>query len=222
MSNLITMKNIVKTYDGKRNVLNGLNFSLGKGEIATIMGSSGCGKSTFLNIVGLLDKVSDGEYYFNGTPIKKNKMNSYYIYRSNDLGFVFQSYFLIDSLTVEENILMPFLYNEKKVDETVKNAMDSILEVLNLSDLKYKKTAVLSGGERQRVAIARAIVKAPKLLIADEPTGNLDESNGKQVVEALKKISEQGVSIIIATHDRGLVFGNEKKYILEEGILRRC
>jgi len=222
MAKLIQMSHIRKTYDGTRNVLVNIDFSIGAGEISTIVGASGCGKSTFLNIVGLLDNFSDGEYIFDGVNIKRTKLNSYYRHRAMDIGFVFQAYCLIESLSVEENILMPFLYSDLHIDKIVLNRLDLVLNRLNISRLKDRKAALLSGGERQRVAIARAIIKSPKLVIADEPTGNLDEANAQLVIDAFQDISQYGTAIIIVTHNKHLSFGANSTYILDRGVLMPC
>lgn len=220
MKRIVDIRNIRKTYDGNRYVLNGLNFSLDAGEIATIRGASGCGKSTFLNIVGLLDNYTDGEYYFIGTPIFPQKLNSYYNLRAEDIGFIFQSYCLIDKLDVRDNILMPFLYNKERINSNVTKRLEQLLEDLNISHLIDKKAGLLSGGERQRVAICRAMLKKPSLIIADEPTGNLDEKNTNLVVEAINKISAEGTAVIVVTHNNNISFKNETKYTLDGGVLR--
>jgi len=222
MSSIVNMSHIKKTYDGRRFVLSDLNFSINEGEVSTILGASGCGKSTFLNIVGLLDSFTAGEYIFNGTQIKQDRLNAYCHHRALDIGFVFQAYCLIDSISVRENILMPFLYNEQKCTKEVLHRLDDMLEKFNMAHLKDKKSSLLSGGERQRVAIARAVIKRPKLIIADEPTGNLDEANAKLVVDAFQNISKQGTAIIVVTHNKYLSFGAGRKYILEGGVLHLC
>lgn len=222
MSKLVEMKNIKKTYNGKHYVLSNIDFSIDKGEISTIFGASGCGKSTFLNIVGLLDNFTEGEYVFNGKQVNPKKLNSYHLQRSLDIGFVFQSYCLIESISVKDNILMPFLYNNISYTKNIHNNLNTILEQFNLIELINKKVSLLSGGERQRVAIARAMIKSPKLIIADEPTGNLDDKNAKLVVEAFKRISSQGTSIIVVTHNEHLSFNASATYNLEEGVLHLC
>lgn len=219
MSELIKITNLRKTYDGKRYVLDGLNFSIGKGEIKTIFGASGCGKSTFLNIVGLLDNYTSGEYLFCEININPKRLNDYYKYRAQDIGFIFQSYFLIDSLSVNDNILMPFLYNGIDLSGSVKKTVDKLLDSFDMLSLKNKKVSLLSGGERQRVAIMRAIIKEPKLIIADEPTGNLDESNTDLVVKAFKYIAEKGTAVIVVTHNKFLSFGTDTTYTLRGGKL---
>lgn len=222
MNKLIEMSGIRKTYTGKRYVLDGVDFSLEKGEIATITGESGSGKSTFLNIVGLLDSFTEGTYLFDGAPVYKNRLNSYYKQRAADIGFVFQAYCLIESISVQENILMPFMYNDKPINKSLYAQMDELLNELNITALKDKKVALLSGGEKQRVAICRAMIKKPKLIIADEPTGNLDEKNAELVISAFKKISDLGTSVIVVTHNLHLSFGAEKVYALEKGSFRLC
>lgn len=222
MSKLIEMSAVRKTYDGKRFVLDGIDFSLEKGEIATIVGASGSGKSTFLNIVGMLDNYSEGTYLFDSTPIYRKKLNSYYKQRATDIGFVFQAYCLIESISVQENILMPFMYNDKYIDKNICLQMDKLLEDLNMSSLKDKKVSLLSGGEKQRAAICRAMIKNPKLIIADEPTGNLDEKNAELVIRAFKQIADAGTSVIVVTHNLHLSFGSEKTYALEKGVFHLC
>lgn len=208
-----------KTYDGKKYVLKDINFSLQQGEIAVVSGASGCGKSTFLNIVGLLDSFSTGTYTFMGRPVYRNRLNSYYKQRATDIGFIFQSYCLIESISVIDNILMPFLYNHLAVDRQVRSEANAIMEELNILSLADKKASLLSGGEKQRVAICRAMVKKPRLIIADEPTGNLDERNTSLVVNAFSRIAESGTSVIVVTHNMHLSFDNSIKYLLEEGKL---
>lgn len=222
MNKLVEMSGIQKTYDGKRNVLDNLAFSIDRGDIATILGASGCGKSTFLNIVGLLDNFTEGFYLFDGTEIKRKKLNSYYKQRATDIGFVFQSYCLIESLSVKDNILMPFLYNNQYIDKKIIADLDKILKDFNLTELKNKKASLLSGGERQRVAIARAMIKNPKLIIADEPTGNLDEANAELVVNAFRSIAGSGTSVIVVTHNKFLSLSSKNIYSLEGGLLKPC
>ena len=222
MSELVHMKGIRKSYDGKRFVLDGVDLSVTEGEIATIVGASGSGKSTLLNIIGLLDNYTEGEYELNGTVIQRKKLNTYNRQRATDLGFIFQAYCLIESITVKENILMPYMYNGLKIDREVYESMDRLLGELNIDKLREKKVSLLSGGEKQRVAICRAMLKKPKLIIADEPTGNLDETNALLVTEAFRRIASAGTAIMVVTHNRHLSFGEGKVYRLDGGVLTAC
>lgn len=219
MTELINMSAVRKTYDGKKYVLSDVNFSLQQGEIAIVSGASGCGKSSFLNIVGLLDSFSDGSYVFLGKKIRKHRLNAYYRQRATDIGFIFQSYCLIEAISVKENILMPFLYGKTVIDRRVRHEAERLMKELNISALAEKKAALLSGGEKQRVAICRAMIKRPKLIIADEPTGNLDEGNTALVVKAFNAIVGSGTSVIVVTHNPRLSFENSKRYRLEGGRL---
>lgn len=219
MTEIVKMSNIKKTYDGKKYVLSGIDFSLHEGEIAIISGASGCGKSTFLNIVGLLDNMSEGDYFFNQVFIKRNRLSSYYKQRADDIGFVFQAYCLIESISVKDNILMPYLYSGKLIDRRVHEELYALADELNISSLLDKKAGLLSGGEKQRVAICRAIIKKPKLIIADEPTGNLDTGNTASVVGFFDRIVKSGTAVIIVTHNADLCFQNSKLYTLCAGEL---
>ena len=222
MNELVRMSGIRKTYDGVRYVLDSLDFYLGQGELAVVFGASGCGKSTLLNIIGLLDQYNEGNYWLNGTEILPTRLNKYYAYRARDIGFVFQAYFLIESISVEDNILMPFLYNDEPLTSEIYKNLDNLLECLEIGYLKSKTTKLLSGGERQRVAIARALLKKPKLIIADEPTGNLDEKNALLVLAAFHEATSEGSSVVIVTHNRHLRLNATSTYELEEGRLRLC
>lgn len=222
MAELVQMRNIFKTYDGVRYVLNELDFSLESGKVAVIYGESGCGKSTLLNVIGLLDNCTNGSYLFAGSRIKRNRLNSYYKYRAADIGFIFQSYYLIESLTVADNMMMPFLYGGSISYTSVDRLIADSLRALNIEHLIMKKAGDLSGGERQRVAIARAMIRSPKLLIADEPTGNLDEKSTELVVDSFRRISLNGTAIVIVTHNRRLDFCESEKYFLSDGRLHRC
>lgn len=221
MNKTVVMKDISKTYDGKRQILNHFDFEVEPEEIATIYGMSGTGKSTCLNIIGLLDTFSSGEYFLLDNKIDAKKINKYKEYRAAEIGFVFQSYCLLDSINVEENIKMPFLYTPG-TNIVTEQEISEILEKLRLTELRFQKTALLSGGERQRVAIARAMIKKPRLIIADEPTGNLDEANSLVVANAFREAAADGASVVIVTHDRHMNFGSGSKYLLNEGRLNKC
>ena len=222
MSELIDISGLGKSYDGKRFVLKELSFRLGAGQTAVIYGESGCGKSTLLNIIGLLDSATEGEYLFCGRRVNRRRVNSYSGIRANAIGFVFQAYCLIEALSVRDNVLMPYLYNGQRLTKEVYSELDSLSERLGIASLLDKKAALLSGGEKQRAAIARAMIKKPALLIADEPTGNLDEGNSRLVTEAFRSVAEEGTALIVVTHNRGLKFGDCASYRLSEGRLHPC
>ena len=219
MNDIIKMENIKKTYDGKRYVLDNLSFSAQKGDFVIIKGLSGSGKSTLLNILGLLDVFDSGSYKLNGCPIDPKKHNKYDELRSTSIGFIFQAYHLIESISIQDNILLPFLYSKEPINSDTSTRMNSILERLNIIDIKSKKVSLLSGGEKQRVAIARAIIKNPSIIIADEPTGNLDGKNSEIVMNYLKDLTHQGTTVVLVTHDMNLLKYGNKSYSMQEGRL---
>lgn len=221
MDEIIKIENLKKTYDGEKYVLDDLSFSAHKGELIIIKGKSGSGKSTLLNILGLLDDFNSGIYNLTDVEIKPKKHNRYSQLRSKYIGFIFQSYHLIDSITVEENILLPYLYSDDVINNSVYERMNTILEDFSLLGYKNKKTALLSGGEKQRVAIARAIIKNPLVIIADEPTGNLDYENSLIIVNYLKKQVDSGKTVILVTHDNKLLDFGDTAYNLQEGKLNK-
>lgn len=210
---LIELNDISKSYKDKL-VLENLNFSVAKGELAVIRGKSGSGKSTLMNIIGLLDSFDKGLYCYAGLPVKKKNMN--YI-RANKIGFVFQSYNLIESLSVWDNIMTIFLYCSVKPDKERIKHIESILEELNISDLRNQMTGLLSGGEKQRVAIARALAKNPELIVADEPTGNLDGENSVIVNRYFKNLTGNNTTIIVVTHSAQIFNDADNSYILSGG-----
>lgn len=181
--------------------LNNVSFNVEDGEFVAIMGPSGCGKSTLLNIIGLLDNPTSGEYLLNGTDVSKKSENERTDIRKGTLGFVFQAFNLIEDLNVEENIELPLLYMglpEKERRQRVAAAM----ERMNIGHRAKHFPAQLSGGQQQRVAIARAVVSQPTLILADEPTGNLDSMNGHEVMELLSELHKDGTTIVMVTHSQ--------------------
>lgn len=222
MDPLIEMKDIHKSYDGKRQVLDGMDFHLERGEIAVIEGKSGAGKSTLMNIIGLLDSFDSGLFRLKGKEIKPHTQTKYSRMRASIIGFVFQSYYLIDGITVRENIMLPLLYCDTPVDKESKTKYDSLLKELDIAHLESKKVSLLSGGEKQRVAIARALIKNPEIIIADEPTGNLDADNTDIVVGVFRKLAQSGTAVIIVTHNSSISRETDSKYYLNEGKLIRC
>jgi len=199
MIKTINLRKIFRTDDIQTIALNKVNLEIAESEFIAIMGPSGCGKSTLLNILGLLDFASSGKYFFNGQEIsnlsEKEKTNL----RKNNIGFIFQSFNLIDELTVYENIELPLLYLKINL-QTRKQRVDEILEKMNLVSKRKFFPKQLSGGQQQMVAVARAIISKPKLLLADEPTGNLDSANGMEIIKTLKHLNEQGTTIVMVTH----------------------
>jgi putative ABC transport system ATP-binding protein len=179
--------------------LNDVNIHVKKGEFVAIMGPSGCGKSTLLNIIGLLDNPSEGEYFFNGKEVGSLKERNRTLLRKGNIGFVFQSFNLIDELSVYENVELPLIYLKLKAHER-KEMVETVLDRMKISHRKKHFPQQLSGGQQQRVAIARAVVANPKLILADEPTGNLDSKNGLKVMNLLTELNQEGTTIVMVTH----------------------
>lgn len=199
---MIETKNLRKIYtteDVETTALNKVNLKVKEGEFVAIMGPSGCGKSTLLNILGLLDNPSDGEYYFLDHEVSKFSEKQRANLRKENIGFVFQSFNLIDELTVYENVELPLLYLKMAASERKKKVND-VLERMALIPRKGHFPQQLSGGQQQRVAVARAIVGGPKLILADEPTGNLDSAHGEEVMTLVTQLHEAGTTIIMVTH----------------------
>jgi putative ABC transport system ATP-binding protein len=190
---------VFRTEDIETLALNEVNFEVKKGEFAAIMGPSGCGKSTLLNIIGLLDNPSEGSYFFDGTDVAKYKESQRTNLRKGNIGFVFQSFNLIDELNVFENVELPLLYLKIGSRER-KEMVTKVLERMNIAHRAKHFPQQLSGGQQQRVAIARAVVANPKLILADEPTGNLDSKNGLEVMNLLTELNREGTTIVMVTH----------------------
>jgi putative ABC transport system ATP-binding protein len=199
---LIRLKNVRKVYrtlDLETTALADVSLEIKKGEFVGVMGPSGCGKSTLLNVVGMIDAPTSGQYFLGATEVSKYKESKLVELRKHNIGFVFQSFNLIDDLTVYENVELPLLYQ----DMPRAHRRSRVREVLELVDLQARakhKPAQLSGGQQQRVAVARAVVGDPKLIVADEPTGNLDSKNGEDVMDMLSVLNEQGATILMVTH----------------------
>ncbi|MBC7625777.1 ABC transporter ATP-binding protein [Ferruginibacter sp.] len=193
------LQKLFATEEVETTALNGINLEIKEGEFVAIMGPSGCGKSTLLNIVGLLDNPSGGEYNFFGTEVAKMTERKRAQLRKGNIGFVFQSFNLIDELTVFENVELPLIYMNIPVKER-KTKVEAVLERMSIMHRRNHFPQQLSGGQQQRVAIARAVVARPKLILADEPTGNLDSKNGEEVMKLLQELNEEGTTIIMVTH----------------------
>jgi len=190
---------IFRTEEIETTALNKVDLHIAKGEMVAVMGPSGCGKSTLLNILGLLDNPTNGEFIFNGDEVahlsERNRTNL----RKGNIGFVFQSFNLIDELTVFENVELPLLYMKVSASER-KRRVDEVLERMKIIHRKKHFPQQLSGGQQQRVAIARAVVPKPVLILADEPTGNLDSANGEEVMNLLTELNKDGTTIVMVTH----------------------
>ena len=199
---MITLKNISKVFQTEEVetwALQNVSLQVKKGEFVAIMGPSGCGKSTLLNILGLLDNPTEGTYLLDGTDVNRMQEDERTELRKGKLGFVFQSFNLIDELTVQENIELPLLYmNVPKKERRQK--VKEVVERVAMSHRAGHFPAQLSGGQQQRVAIARAVISRPHIILADEPTGNLDSKHGKEVMELLKELHREGTTIIMVTH----------------------
>lgn len=193
------MVKVFRTDEVETTALNKVNITVEKGEFVAIMGPSGCGKSTLLNILGLLDSPTSGLYYFNGEEVSRYKEKQRTNLRKGNIGFVFQSFNLIDELTVYENVELPLLYLKNTSSER-KHKVAEVLERMKITHRRKHFPQQLSGGQQQRVAIARAVVTRPKLILADEPTGNLDSANGEEVMNLLTELNNEGTTIIMVTH----------------------
>lgn len=190
---------VYRTEEIETTALNDVNIEIKEGEFVSIMGPSGCGKSTLLNVLGMIDSPSSGEYFFNGQEVGSLPERKRSNVRKHNLGFVFQSFNLIDELTVFENVELPMLYTKVPSSER-KSRVDELLEKMNMMHRRNHFPQQLSGGQQQRVAVARAIVNSPKLILADEPTGNLDSSNGDEVMQVLSELNSEGTTIVMVTH----------------------
>jgi ABC superfamily ATP binding cassette transporter, ABC protein len=217
MLNVEDLKRYYKTNDVEVRALDGVSFEVKKGEFISIIGASGSGKSTLLHLLGGLDYPTSGKVIIDDTDIYALKDDERTIFRRRNIGFFFQAYNLLPMLNVYENIIIPFGLDGDKVD---KKYVDSVIDILEISDQKYKMPNELSGGQQQRVAIARALVTKPSLILADEPTGNLDSKSSSQVVYLLKKINKElGNTILMITHDDAVAQAAERTLRIEDGRL---
>jgi putative ABC transport system ATP-binding protein len=216
---MIEMRNIKKVYiagEVRTTALENANLNIKKGEFVAIMGPSGCGKSTLLNILGLIDSPTEGNYIFTGKEVSGYSEKERADLRKGNIGFVFQSYNLIDELTVFENIELPLLYLKAPVKERRAQVLE-IMDQLKLTHRQDHFPTQLSGGQQQRVAVARAIIGKPKLILADEPTGNLDSSNGEEIMSLLTGLHEKGATIVIVTHSEAYAEYSQRVVHLFDG-----
>ncbi len=199
MIKITALQKFYRTEEVETVALNNLSIHVKEGEFVAVMGPSGCGKSTLLNIVGLLDDLDDGSYLFNNIEVAKFNERKRSDLRKHNIGFVFQSFNLIDELTVFENVELPLIYTKVPAAER-KQRVEEVLEKVQIMHRRNHFPQQLSGGQQQRVAVARAVVNRPKLILADEPTGNLDSNNGNEVMQLLTELNEQGTTIVMVTH----------------------
>lgn len=217
---IVILKDIHKIYQvGKisYHVLKGINLEVEEGDFLVIMGPSGGGKTTLLNIIGLLDKPTQGEYVLDGQEVSKLSKKEQAFIRNKKIGFIFQAFHLVPWATAYENVLLPLIYREGPVTDRERLKALKLLERLGLKDKINLKPSELSGGEQQRVAIARALINDPKLLLADEPTGNLDSINSKEVMRIFKELNEEGITIILVTHDPEIAKYGKRLKIIKDG-----
>ncbi len=210
---------VFRTEEIETFALNGVDVNVKTGEFVAIMGPSGCGKSTLLNIIGLLDNPTDGGYQFNGTQVAKLKEKDRTKFRKGNIGFVFQSFNLIDELNVYENVELPLVYLNMKAKER-KERVEAVLQRMKIGHRAKHFPQQLSGGQQQRVAISRAVVANPKLILADEPTGNLDSKNGIEVMNLLSELNKEGTTIVMVTHsDRDAGFAHRTINLLDGQVI---
>ena len=218
---MIELKDICKSYHGQgieNKVLSHVYFKIEEGEFVMLYGESGSGKTTLLNIIGLLDPCTSGQILLNGKNVTDLTLDEQARLRNQTFGYVFQSYYLIPELNVIENICLPAGYAGKKKKEMVQRA-DNLLQEVGLADKKKFRPAQLSGGEKQRVAIARALMNDPDIILADEPTGNLDSVNSEKIMKLLKKRHLQGKTILMVTHDLEMEKYATRKIDMVDGVL---
>lgn len=216
---IITVDNINKTYKNgslELQVLKNISFKVDKGEFLAIMGSSGSGKSTMMNILGCLDNQYEGRYILDGIDISKSTENELSEIRNKKIGFIFQSFNLLPRLTALENVELPLVYSSVPKEERHKRA-NELLEMVGLKERTHHRPNELSGGQRQRVAIARALANNPSIILADEPTGNLDSKSEEEIIETLQKLNKMGKTIVIVTHEPSIGEIAERKIVFKDG-----
>ncbi len=218
---MIEIKDLHKSYQMGSNslhVLKGINFTVEEGELVAIMGSSGSGKSTLLNILGMLDELDEGEYILAGVPIKDLNETKAAKYRNKFLGFVFQSFNLINYKSAAENVALPLYYQKKSRKERQEKSM-AYLEKVGLAEWATHLPSELSGGQKQRVAIARAMAAEPKVLLADEPTGALDSKTSYEVMDLIQGINDEGKTILVVTHEEDIAHMCKRIVHLKDGVI---
>lgn len=219
MISIDKLTKVYRTDEIETTALNSVSFNIEQGEFVAIMGPSGCGKSTLLNILGMLDAPDGGSYYFSGQEISQLNERQRSGIRKAHIGFVFQNFNLIEELTVFENVELPLIYNKVPAKER-KQRVDEMLERIGIAHRAKHFPLQLSGGQQQRVAVARALITKPELILADEPTGNLDTANGNEVMELLCELNEAGTTIVMVTHSsHDASYSNRKINLLDGEVL---
>ncbi|HLF93747.1 MAG TPA: ABC transporter ATP-binding protein [Planctomycetota bacterium] len=216
---MIEIESLVKTYSGgtiATEVLKGISFRVAAGEYVALMGASGTGKSTLMNILGCLDTPTGGRYRLDGEDVAGLDDDALSRLRNRKIGFVFQQFHLLDRAPAIRNVMLPLIYSEEDVPDALERAGQA-LEAVGLGDRKQYRPGQLSGGQQQRVAIARALVTRPALLLADEPTGNLDAQNGAEVLSVFRRLHGEGKTILLVTHDRAVADHARRVIVLGEG-----
>ena len=219
---ILEVKNLTKIYGNDENkvvALDHVSFTVEKGEFIAIVGSSGSGKSTLLHLIGGVDKPTSGEVIVNGQNVYKKNENELAIFRRRDVGLIYQFYNLIPILTVEENMTLPVLLDNKKVNQ---ERLDELLRILDLKSREKHLPRELSGGQQQRVSIGRALMNAPSLVLADEPTGNLDSKNSKEIIDLLKLTQKRyKQTLIMITHDENIAMQADRIIVIEDGKIKK-
>lgn len=220
MDNIVELKEITKIYGDKvkTQVLHGLNLSIEKGSFNSIIGQSGSGKSTLLNILGTLDRPSGGEIIINGVNTKAMSSNQLAKLRNETLGFIFQFHFLLPEFTALENVLMPYRIMGKKIDDKVMERANELIDLVGLTKVKNNLATQMSGGQQQRTAIARSLMNNPSIILADEPTGNLDSDTTEQIYDLMRKINKKyNTTFIIITHDQHVAEKTDRIIEVKDG-----
>lgn len=222
MTNIISLRNITKIYsDGKSNAFTALrdvSLDVKSGEMCAICGTSGAGKTTLLNIIGLVDTATKGEYILNGETISNFSDKKLAALRNKYFGYVLQDYGLITDETVYENVIIPLIFSKTKRRD-YKNKAQKILDEVGIAELFSKKADTLSGGQKQRVAIARALINEPSVILADEPTGALDEKTGREIIKCFKDICKLGKTVVLITHDRDIADMCDRIIEISDGVI---
>ena len=220
--NILEVKNLTKIYGNDENkvvALDHVSFTVEKGEFIAIVGSSGSGKSTLLHLIGGVDKPTSGEVIVNGQNVYKKNENELAIFRRREVGLIYQFYNLIPILTVEENMTLPVLLDNKQVNQ---ERLDELLRILDLKAREKHLPRELSGGQQQRVSIGRALMNAPSLVLADEPTGNLDSKNNKEIIDLLKLTQKRyKQTLIMITHDENIAMQADRIIVIEDGKIKK-